>query len=201
MEVYLVRHTTPDISPDLCYRRADVAVAASFQFELAAVRTKLIQAQAKPALARPTDLFEPTHVFSSGLQRCVQLVHALSDRPATFDQRLLEINFGQWQSQTWPQIPPDQMQAWERDPLHYVPPGGESAYQMGQRVALFAEELKQLDDSVKVLIVSHGGPIYMLVATLLDAPLSVAMNLRVDYGSVTRLDRRAGRQRLICLKH
>ena len=72
---------------------------------------------------------------------------------------------------------------------------------MGQRVALFAEELKQLDESAKVLIVSHGGPIYMLVARLLEAPLSVAMNLRVDYGSVTRLDRRAGRQRLICLNH
>ena len=56
MEVYLVRLTTPDTLPDLCYGRADVAVAASYEFELAAVRTKLIQAQAKPVLARPTAL-------------------------------------------------------------------------------------------------------------------------------------------------
>jgi hypothetical protein len=36
---------------------------------------------------------------------------------------------------------------------------------------------------------------------LLGAPLTVAMNLRVDYGSVTRVDVGAGRLKLICLNH
>jgi alpha-ribazole phosphatase len=201
MEVYLVRHTTPAIPLGLCYGRDDVAVAASFEFEAAAAWTKLIQAQAKPALARATDRFEPSHVFSSSLQRCSTLARTLTLQPVTFDERLLEVDFGRWENQSWDRIPAEQIQAWERDPLHYAPPDGESAFQVAQRVKSFADDLRLLDANAKVLIVSHGGPIYMLIATLLAAPLTVAMNLRVDYGSVTRVDVGAGRLKLICLNH
>ena len=48
MQIYLVRHTTPDIVPGICYGRQDLGLAASFDAEAAAVRSKL-QHLAAPA--------------------------------------------------------------------------------------------------------------------------------------------------------
>ena len=109
------------------------------------------------------------------------------------------MNFGEWQMQPWASIPAAQLQAWDRDPIHFAPPQGETAAQMAHRAHSFAEDLHALDAEATALVVSHGGLIHMLVAALLNAPLHVAVRLHVDYASVTRIDLSAGQSKLICL--
>lgn len=109
------------------------------------------------------------------------------------------MDFGHWEMKRWAEIPPEQLAAWDRDPVHYAPPLGESAKRVADRAHAFAAEVRTLPDHSRVLVVTHGGPIHMLVATLLDAPLHVAVRLHVDYASVTRIDLHARRPKLICL--
>ena len=46
MQIYLVRHTTPDIGHDTCYGRKDIVLAASFEQEASEVLEKLLRDQA-----------------------------------------------------------------------------------------------------------------------------------------------------------
>lgn len=41
MDIYLIRHTTPDVPPGTCYGQSDVDVAASFMDEFSALHPKL----------------------------------------------------------------------------------------------------------------------------------------------------------------
>ena len=112
------------------------------------------------------------------------------------------MNFGRWEMQRWDQIPAAQLDAWNRDPIHFAPPQGETAAHMAQRAHSFAQDLQALqalDASATALVVSHGGTIHMLVAALMNAPLHVAVRLHVDYASVTRIDLLAGQPKLVCL--
>ena len=200
MEIYLVRHTTPDVPHGVCYGRQDVGLADSFEREANAVLDKLLQftvAGRDPNSAGPS--FEVTQVFCSPLHRCERLARSLTARAPRIEQRLVEMDFGRWEMQRWDQIPPEQLAAWERDPVHFAPPGGETAAQMAHRARSFADELGRFGEASRLLVVSHGGPIHMLVAALLDAPLHVAVRLHVDYASVTRIDIVGGKAKLICL--
>ena len=53
----------------------------------------------------------------------------------------------------WEDIPPVEMAAWEGDPVHY--------------------DMLKLSPDATVLVVTHSGPIYMIVAVPLQAPLAV----------------------------
>ena len=60
---------------------------------------------------------EGTTVFSSPLLRARQLAEAL-DPEARIDERLSEIDFGEWEGQPWDAIERDALDAWAADILH-----------------------------------------------------------------------------------
>jgi alpha-ribazole phosphatase len=96
MDVYLVRHTTPDVDSGVCYGQADVGLADSFESEWLILRSKLAH------LATPV-------VFSSPLQRCAKLAQRAVDHfnfsSPFIDARLMELNFGDWELKAWQDIP------------------------------------------------------------------------------------------------
>lgn len=85
MDVYLVRHTTPDVASGVCYGQADVGLAESFDMEWSMLMPKLAH------LVNPL-------VFSSPLQRCAKLAQRAVDHfnfsSLLTDARLLELSFG-----------------------------------------------------------------------------------------------------------
>lgn len=168
MEVYLIRHTTPDILPGLIYGRTDVPLAASFPTELAAIRQKLPVA------------FDA--VYASPAKRCTQLAEQLA---STFviDDRLYELNFGDWEGKTWDSIPPDESKDWMDDFVNVSTPNGESMIQMNERVAAFWTELAQKADKT-VAVITHGGVIRLLTAAGRQLPLEKAFTIKVEYGDV-----------------
>lgn len=115
MEVYLIRHTTPAITPGLIYGHLDVDLTDSFLEELKTVKQKL-----PPVLDA---------VYSSPSRRCTQLAQQLA-ADVIVDHRLSELNFGDWEGKTWDTIDPQDSRAWMDDFVNVPAPGGESMVQM-----------------------------------------------------------------------
>ena len=106
--IYLIRHPRPEVDAGICYGRSDLGLAEDAQ----ACAQGLL-----PLL--PKDIA----IYASPLSRCRHLAEQLHPSPH-YDQRLLEIDFGQWEMQAWHNIARSAFDAWAADPLDYVPPGG-----------------------------------------------------------------------------
>ncbi len=168
MEIYLIRHTTPAISPGLIYGRTDVPLTDSFTAELAEIRPHL------PAM------FDA--VYSSPSRRCVQLAEQLGPVIRT-DERLYELDFGDWEGQTWDTIDRQASELWMQDFVNTAPPGGETLLQMQARVLAFWNELIR-HAYERVAVVTHGGVIRILLAIERKLPLASLFEIKIAYGEV-----------------
>ncbi len=173
MEVYLIRHTRPELPPGICYGQTDIGLTADFTEELAALRAKL------PAVS-------PERVYSSPLRRCAEAAKALGGVRVELDSRLMELNFGVWEMMGWNAIPIVEMQAWSEDYVTRAPPQGESFLQLAARVAGFALDLRRQPIS-SAWVITHAGVVRAWLAQTMNMPLADAFRLEVDYGGVSKL--------------
>lgn len=135
-------------------------------------------------------------LYSSPLRRCAELAASVTDAlgaPFTFDARLAEMHFGDWEMRAWDAIPRAEIDAWAADLADYRPGGGESVQQMAQRVRAFHDELTQSQQDA--LVICHAGTIKMLQAcrpelSLRDmALLATKARQKIGYGELFELDR------------
>ena len=158
MDVILLRHTTPDVPVGTCYGQADVPLKETFEEEAAAARAAL-------------EAFGPVdHSYTSPLSRCTRLAAFCGHADAERDDRLLELNFGDWEMQPFDAITDPQLQVWFADHIHTPVSGGESFMQQYERVSRFLDELRTRPWK-RVAIFSHGG---VLVAAQIYAGLVTA---------------------------
>jgi alpha-ribazole phosphatase len=150
MKLYLVRHPPVQIPPGVCYGHLDVALATP-----ASAAARRIRARLPPE-------FNTWPLWSSPARRCQELADALHHSPR-IDARLLEMNFGDWEGQTWESIGPAALDDWAADPLGFTPPGGECANDLLARALAFTRELKQSCVQNAVCI-THAGVMRMLCA-------------------------------------
>lgn len=143
MELLAIRHTTPAHVTGICYGRTDVDLADSFPSEASEIATAL-------------RTFVPDAVYSSPLQRCLQLAHTLGFRPQT-DARLLEMNMGHWEGKPWGSIRRQLIDQWAADVEHFVVPGGESYHQVSRRVLHFLSDVYPAFAHSQVLVFTHAG--------------------------------------------
>ena len=178
MDVYLVRHTTPNVKSGICYGQADVGLANSFDDEMKLLNTKL-------------EHLEDPLVFSSPLQRCLNLaqktVEHFNFKSLKTDERLLELNFGDWELKPWVDIPQGCLDEWSDQHLKEAPPKGESYLQLHQRAAEFLKDLGECQQSKQALVFTHAGVIRALVSEALNKPLREASRVEVKFGSVTHI--------------
>lgn len=172
MEIYLVRHTTPSLSPGLIYGRFDVALEDTFPAELEIIKTKLPE--------------NPDIIYSSPSTRCTLLAQKINP-VFTIDNRLSELDFGDWEGATWDTVNEADLKIWMDDFVNTIVPGGESMRQMSVRVLSFWSELIQ-SGYKKVVIVTHGGVIRLILAHLRNIELANAFDIKVTYGEVVFLD-------------
>jgi len=170
MELAVVRHTRLDIDAGRCYGQSEIALADTFDTELANLHSRL----SPPNSAG----------YSSPLQRCLQLARQFSDSIET-DARLLEYDFGDWELNRWDDIDAAALDAWMQDFVNVNAPNGESLVQMYARVVAFMEALRGRDHP-HCLIVTHSGVIRCIWAYLLQIPLAEIFKLEVGYGEVLR---------------
>jgi alpha-ribazole phosphatase len=174
MEVYLIRHTKPKMEKGICYGQFDVPLAESFEKEAEALMKHL------PAKFNV--------IYSSPLTRCHKLAQLInSDSKVSLDERLMEMNFGDWELKNWDAIDQSQLNTWMQDFVSVKVPNGENFEELYGRVNSFADELlKQQHENVAV--VTHAGVIRSIVSKILEVPLKNAFKLPVDYSSVTKLN-------------
>jgi alpha-ribazole phosphatase len=175
MRLTLVRHTSLQIAPGVCYGQTDVDVAASFMQEASLTKHKLNGAQ-----------FDA--IFSSPLQRCVKLSQVLASEQVLHDERLKELHFGDWEMRAWDDIPRDAFDHWAQNYAELAPPNGETFSQLQQRGIAFVEDILQKHPQGHVLVVTHGGMIRAMLAHVLNMQLKGLFRFNIDYGSVTQLD-------------
>ena len=166
MILHLIRHPKPLIKPGICYGQLDISAEnpASLAFEL---RQKI-----------PLDV----PVWSSPLKRCRALAEALHPAPQ-FDDRLMEMNFGEWEGRPWDEVPRAELDAWANDIAHYMPPGGESAFQVQQRLSDFFAK----NNSAEMALVTHAGVIKILLSSHKKQRLSSVLGQSIPYGGLTTI--------------
>jgi alpha-ribazole phosphatase len=158
----------------MCYGRHNPPLAETFEQEAAVIKAKLEPIAHIPFYCSPT-------------LRCRRLAEHLQLTPQ-HDDRLQEINFGDWDGQLWLEIPREHSEAWLSDFVNHVPPNGESYAQLSQRVLGFLRELvvQQLGH---VGIITHSGVIHSILAHVRGIPLAESYEkISVGYGEVVQVE-------------
>nr|MDA3878975.1 alpha-ribazole phosphatase family protein [Prolixibacteraceae bacterium] len=126
-------------------------------------------------------------VYSSPLTRCMQLAQKISSIVKT-DPRLMELNFGDWESKFWNDIDQTpEAQQWFADYVNTPAPNGESYAEMIQRCKAFVNEIKAFNYK-NICIVSHGGTIRAIKAIIEGTPPEEAFNLKIEYGEILKIE-------------
>lgn len=165
MRLWLIRHPLPAVAPGTCYGRTDLPLAGDPADDAAALA---------PLLPAGIPL------FSSPLQRCRRLAELLHPAPL-FDERLRELDFGEWEMRPWDSLNRTLLDAWAANPLHFVPPGGEAVAALRKRVTSFLAELP-----VEAVLVTHAGVIKVCAAEL--GGEADWFGLRFDYGTASLIE-------------
>lgn len=174
MEIILIRHTSVDVPPGICYGQTDVPLKPTFEQEAAVTAENL-------KVYRPFD-----HVYTSPLSRCVRLATYCGFPDAEQDKRIMEINFGSWEMKSFENNDDPHLQEWYADYLNVAATGGESFAMQYHRVSQFLDELKTKPYN-KVAIFAHGG---VLICAQIYAGLIKpveAFSALTPYGGIIRI--------------
>ena len=128
MEIVLVRHTSVGVPKGTCYGWSDVPVAETFEAEAA----------------------------SSPLTRARKLAAYCGWPSPVVDDRLKEMNMGDWEMKPFDEIEDENLQRWYDDYMHLAATGGESFPDLFARVSSFLDELKARPYR-RVAVFAHGG--------------------------------------------
>lgn len=99
------------------------------------------------------------------------------------DDRLVELDYGEWDEHSFADLPAEEVARWQQDPT-FAPPAGESLLAVGERVASFCRELI---DGDPVIAVSHVSPIKAAAIWAMDADPRLAWRMHLDVASITRI--------------
>ena len=174
-KLYLVRHAQPAIAKGICYGCSDIAVEAKPEQDL--------------INALRLTLAHDTLIAASPLQRCLSTanaLHALGWAEPIVDDRLAEMDFGDWEGVAWNDIERSQIDAWAEDIVNYRPPGGESVKDVATRALSAMADLSFDED---VALITHAGVIQILTKLLRKQALEDFSSKQFEFGSITLLER------------
>lgn len=151
----------------------------------------ILQAQHAAALLEKQEI---DVIYSSPMRRTrstAELIARNGSVPVLYSAKLKERPFGIWDGLYFDEIArdyPEQFQAWKRDPISFVPEGGETITEHKERVTQALAEIIDNHRGRRIVVVSHVGPIRMWITDALSMPLSAYRRLTIDYASVTRIN-------------
>ena len=135
-------------------------------------------------------------VYSSPLQRAYHTAKLIAVRYSLEVQRvddLRESDFGVWEGLSRAEVlersPEDsqRLREWEQN-TSVAPPGGESFEALQQRVVTVVERLAQAHPDQAIVLVSHVGPIKVLLSAALGAPVASAFRIFLDPATISVVD-------------
>jgi len=175
VELYLIRHTTPESTTGICYGRTDIPLAASAEQDIQRAIATL------PKFDR---------IYSSPAQRCTRLAETLARRDGCapiMDVALSELDFGDWERLPWSAIPREHSDPWAADTWHRAPPGGETEQALWSRVSTwYAMAITQ--PATRCAIVAHGGSLRVLRCLILGLPAEQRWEWSLGWGEHAKFD-------------
>ncbi|WP_191485239.1 histidine phosphatase family protein [Pseudomonas sp. FEN] len=136
-------------------------------------------------------------VISSPLQRCARFAEALGAGlgvPVELESDLRELHFGAWEGRSAAALMETDADALGRfwsDPYGFTPPAGEPVEQFAERVLAAVSRLRQRYAGQRVLLVSHGGVMKVLLARARGLPREQLLQVEVAHGALFSLQVRA----------
>ena len=116
-------------------------------------------------------------------------LHNKRQQAIKYDNRLKELNFGQWELKKWDEIDYKLLNEWMNDFVNCPIPGGESFTQFYQRVNNFIETtLLKEHKNGPAIIFTHAGVIRCFLCRNQNIPLKDAFSLQVNYSSIFKIN-------------
>ncbi|HAP93892.1 MAG TPA: alpha-ribazole phosphatase [Desulfotomaculum sp.] len=147
------------------------------------------------SLARRLNNRKFTAFYASDLTRAIETAeivavpHGLAVKPVP---ALREVNFGSWEGLTFKEIKErftELAQRWWNNPRDIPVPEGETLAELALRVnGAVRWILEHHLDGQEVVVVSHGGPIRIIIATMLGMDLNQYWRLRLDNACLNIID-------------
>lgn len=132
-------------------------------------------------------------LISSPLQRCARFAAELGEQlnlPVHLDKDLQELHFGAWEGQSAAALMETDAEAlglfWA-DPYAFTPPQGEPVGDFAERVLGAVTRLHQAHAGERVLLISHGGVMRLLLAEARGLPREQLLNVEVVHASLFAL--------------
>lgn len=172
MEIYLIRHTTPEIEKGICYGQADLDVASTFESEVAKILNSV-------------NFTEETRIYSSPLKRCTKLAHTFSKNIIT-DDRLMELNFGDWELLKWNDLPEKESSLWMNNFVNESTPNGEAYLDLAKRSNEVFNEVTSTS-AKRIIITTHAGVIRSIISKIKNIHLKDSFDIKVEYGQVFKI--------------
>ncbi len=178
-KIYLQRHTKPDIESQICYGVSDIPLCEEYTSE---------------HLPRVLDRLRNLHVeqlYTSPLKRCFILAcdikREMNIPNIEVDNRLKELNFGEWEMMHWDDIyMSDEGKAWFDNFIYGSTLGGESFIDMIERVRAFLDDLKR-DDS-DAIVVTHSGVIRAAMVVTGRETAEEVFGIEINYGDLFEIE-------------
>ena len=133
-------------------------------------------------------------LVSSPLQRCARFAEELGAQlglPVQLDKDLQELHFGAWEGQSAAALMETDAEAlglfWA-DPYSFTPPQGERVADFSTRVLAAVGRLQAACAGERVLLISHGGVMRLLLAQARGLPREQLLNVEVGHGSLFSLN-------------
>lgn len=180
MEIFLIRHTSVAVPKGICYGKSDVALSETASEEIGNTVQRL---------SKHCD-FTKAQIWSSPAQRCVQLTENITKNFQT-EERLWEMNFGDWEMKAWNDIKRKESETWMADFVNVSTPNGESFKELSVRANEFLDEVIT-QAHPQVVLVNHSATIRTLICRALDLDLKNAFRMEIDYGSISKITYKNG---------
>jgi len=136
------------------------------------------------------DTFSDIHIdiiYSSDLTRCLCFAEALSQVTGgklLVKKELREVDQGVFCGHSFKEIQkrwPDKLEQRLKNLIEFCPPKGESIRNASIRINNFLEEIKRLPIGSKIIVVTHGAIIRIMISLILKMPLSQIFSIEQDY--------------------
>jgi alpha-ribazole phosphatase len=173
----LLRHAEPaDDAHGRCYGTLDVGLSERGR---------------ERARALAGTLEAPAAVYSSPRVRALETAELAFGIPPIPDERLRELDFGDFEGRTYEEIErahPELYRRWMETPTQVEFPRGESYTLLRRRALAALAEIRERHPSETVAIVAHGGVVRAILAEVLAMPDEAIFRLDQPYCSVSVVD-------------
>ncbi len=129
-------------------------------------------------------------MYSSPLRRSMESSHIVKPKGMDIltDEGLKERNFGELEGRVWEQMEKERPDVYNEYGVSKELPGvkgAESSEELQKRVWTCFKEIVKENQGKKVLVVTHGGFIAVVMAIITNTPLRLRAKFNSDNGSVT----------------